>query len=108
MKRQTQRRLTVVQQEAVAAAYVAGRSGYALAQEYGIERRTVTAILRRQGVRTRHRTVTDEILVEATRLYSDGQSLAAIGRQFGVDAGTVLNAFRKAGVQTRPKGWNLR
>lgn len=107
MRRQVQRRLTLVQQEAVATAYVAGRSGYSLAEEYGIERRTVAAILRRQGVQTRYRTVTDEILAEATRLYGEGQSLAAIGRRFGVDAGTVLNAFRKAGVPTRPKGWNF-
>lgn len=87
--------------------YLAGESSNALAAEFGIDRRTATAIIKRAGVQTRYRVeLTDADVDVARELYESGVSLARVGEQFGVSAGTVLNLVRGAGILTRGVGTN--
>ena len=75
-----------------------------MARDLGIDRRTVTGILRKVGVAVRYRVAAD---VEVARaLYESGFSLARVGEELGVSARTVLNLFRQAGIPTRQVGTN--
>jgi hypothetical protein len=72
-----------------------------LGDQFGINRRTVSIILHRNGVEMRRRGLSLEQVDEAVRLYEAGWSLARIGERMGVDATTVLNRLRDRGVKTR-------
>jgi DNA-binding CsgD family transcriptional regulator len=84
--------------------YAAGESSNALAAEFGIDRRTATAIIRRAGAEVRYRA--DVSLDAAGELYQSGLSLARVGAELDVSAGTVLNLLRRAGIATRRVGTN--
>jgi sugar phosphate isomerase/epimerase len=86
--------------------YLAGEPASALAKELGIHRATVFTSLRRVGVQTRYRILSDDDVSVAQKMYEAGQSLAVIGEYFGVADRTVLNVFRRAGVFTRGPGTN--
>ena len=104
--RQKQTRLTVTQRSEVVERYRVGESAKALAVAFGVDRRTVTNIIRRAGGEVRYRVLTDPDVGVARALYEKGQSLADVGGHLGVSGGTVLNAFRRAGVSTRATGTN--
>jgi DNA-directed RNA polymerase specialized sigma24 family protein len=84
--------------------YAAGESATALAAVYGVNRRTISAHLKRRQAAVRYRAPLD--IDEANALYEQGWSLARVGGQLGVSTGTVLNAFQRAGIPTRPVGTN--
>ncbi len=86
--------------------YLAGEPASALAKELGVHRATVFSFLRRVGVQTRYRILSDDDVAVAQQMYEAGQSLAVIGVHFGVADRTVLNVFRRAGVPTRGPGTN--
>ena len=76
--RQKQTRLTDSQRSEVVRRYAAGESSNALAAEFGIDRRTATAIIRRAGAEVRYRADVD--LDAAGELYQSGLSLARVRR----------------------------
>ncbi len=96
--RQKQTRLTDSQRSELLTRYLAGESATALATELGINRATAFSLLRRAGVQTRYRILSDEDVAVARQMYEAGQSLAVIGEHFGVADRTVLNVFRRPGV----------
>jgi hypothetical protein len=110
--RRKQRKLKPEDLQALAAARRDGAEIDALAEQFGIDRNTVMAHLRRAGVPGRRRpgrTLTDEQLEEAGRFYETGVNLIAVGEQFGVDRRylrralpTMGFAIRRAGQQKRP------
>ncbi len=104
--RQKQTRLTESQRSEVVGRYLAGESANALAVEFGVDRRTVTAHVRRADVEVRYRVINRIDVDDAAALYASGLSLAAVGQRIGVSARSVLNAFRAAGVATRRVGSN--
>jgi len=73
-----------------------------LAAVFGIDRRTVSAHLRRAGVRRRG-SLDDQQTAEAARLYEAGWSAARLAKRFGVSADSVLNTLRHSGVPIRPR-----
>jgi len=81
--------------------YQAGATVYELGDRFGINRRTVSIILKRHGVTMRRRGLSPEQVDEAVRFYEAGWSLARIGQRMDVDPTTVLNRLRERGVQTR-------
>lgn len=81
--------------------YQAGATVYELGTQFGIERRTVSHILRRHQVPMRRRGLSAEQVDEAVRLYESGWSLARISQQVGVDPTTVLTKLRARGVRMR-------
>jgi hypothetical protein len=104
--RQNQTRLTDSQRSELLDRYLAGEPATVLAKKLGVHRSTVFSFLRRTGVQTRYRILSDDDVVVARKMYEAGQSLAVIGERFGVADGTVLNVFRRAGVPTRGPGTN--
>lgn len=71
-----------------------------LADAYGIERRTVSAIIAGRGAR-RRRGLDEHGVDEAVNRYESGQSLAEVGRALGVDHGTVRNRLLDRGTAMR-------
>jgi DNA-directed RNA polymerase specialized sigma24 family protein len=96
---QSQTRLDAEAVEALIEGYLAGRTVYTLAAEFGIDRRTVSAHLHRRGVPMRRRGLSPEQQTDTIRLRDQGWSLARIGDRFNVDAGTVPNSLRKNGLR---------
>jgi DNA-directed RNA polymerase specialized sigma24 family protein len=91
---QPQKRVRGADLDTLVAGYLAGRTVYELGAEFGINRRTVSALLHRQGVVMRRQGLTPKQVTEATRLRGQGWSLARIGDRYGVAAGTVMRALR--------------
>jgi site-specific DNA recombinase len=69
--------------------YEEGAALAELGDRFGIDRRTVSVILKRHGVRMRQRGLSPEQVAEAVRLREAGWSLAGIGARLGVGATTV-------------------
>ena len=81
--------------------YRSGATVYELGDQFGIERRTVSAILQRHGVPMRRRGLSTEQIEQAVQLYNQGWSLARIGHRMNVAHGTVRQRLRERGVQMR-------
>lgn len=95
------RRLDTDDVQELIAGYQAGATVYELGPRFGIERRTVSAVLRRHGVPMRRRSLSIDQVDTAIHLYVLGWSLARVGEHLGVDPTTVLNSLRRRGVRTR-------
>jgi hypothetical protein len=95
------RRLDADQVPELIAGYQAGATVYELGDRFGIERRTVSTVLRRHGVPMRRRSLSIDQIDTAIHLYTLGWSLARVGEHLGVDPTTVLNCLRRRGVRTR-------
>lgn len=95
------RQLGSDQVEQLIAAYQSGSTVYELAKMFGIERRTVSAILHRHDVPMRRCGLTDDQVGDAERLYDQGWSLARIGDRMNVTADTVRKRLLERGVTMR-------
>lgn len=82
-------------------AYEAGATRRQLVEDFGIAPKTVSAILKRQGIQTRWRKLAETDVDEAERLYAQGLSLERVGERLGVDSGTVHYRLKKRGVRMR-------
>jgi transposase-like protein len=83
------------------ATYRAGATVYQLAEQFGIERRTVGKHLRAHGVDTTPPALRPDDVLRAVELYREGWSLARIGQKFGAAADTVRKRLIEAGVRMR-------
>lgn len=81
--------------------YTSGATVYELGDQFGIERRTVSAILHRRGVPMRRRGLSTEQIDDAVRLYNQGWSLARIAARMDVAAGTVRQRLHERDVPIR-------
>lgn len=79
---------------------------FQLGEAFGINRATVSAILKREGISTRWKALTDVQVDEAIKLYQAGLSLAAVGDHFSVKAGAIRNALNHCRVSRRAVGTN--
>jgi hypothetical protein len=95
------RQLHANQIQALIQGYTAGATTYELGDRFGIDRRTVSAILRRHGADMRRRGLFPHQVNDAIRLYNSGWSLARVGGHLRVDPTTVLNRLRERGIPTR-------
>lgn len=85
--------------------YYSGSTVYELGNQFGIERRTVSAILHRHSVPMRRRGLSDDQIDDAIRLYAQVWSLARIGARMDVAPGTVRQRLHERGVTMRnPQG----
>lgn len=82
-------------------AYEAGSTLRQLAERFKIERRTVSNIVKRQGVATRWRRLSEADVDKAEHLYTQGWSTARIADLLKVDPETVRLRLRKRGMQMR-------
>ena len=99
---QPQKRLDECEIAQLVAGYRAGSSVYALAEQFGCRRQTVSTWLKSQGVQMRGRPLDPAQIDEAERLYVAGHSLASVGEQLGVWSSTVRKYLRARGVAIRP------
>lgn len=91
--------LTAVQLVRLAESYQAGATIYELAEQFQIDRRTVSRHLHRQGVRMRLQSPSDETVDQMVRSYESGLSLAAVSKQIGMDGQTVRWYLRQRGCR---------
>jgi DNA-binding CsgD family transcriptional regulator len=89
--------------EALAAGYLAGKSMKNLAAEFGIERRTVSAHLRRAQVPIRRGGLDATQAAKVARLYSQGWSAGQLAQRFNVSPNNVLKTLRSTNVTIRPR-----
>lgn len=99
--RQNHRRLSSAEVTELIAAYEDYEPVHRIAQQFGIHRVTVTALLRRHGAKLRRAGLAPDERPAAARLYSQGWSCARLGERFGVDAATVWRALQGEGVVMR-------
>ena len=95
------RRLKPAEVKELVLGYKTGLTVYQLAEQFRINRGTVSRILERQGVPRRGRPPSPAQVEQASRLYATGLSLVSVGNRIGCDGSTVHLALRKAGVQMR-------
>jgi hypothetical protein len=95
------RQLDADQTQALIQGYLAGATTCELGTRFGIDRRTVSNILRRNDVQMRRRGLSPDEIDDAIHLYSLGWSLARVGEHLNVDHTTVLTKLRERGIQTR-------
>jgi hypothetical protein len=81
--------------------YAAGATTYELGDRFGIDRRTVSAILHQYDVPMRRRGLSPSQVDEAIHLYRLGWSLARVGEHLAVNPTTVLNRLQERGIRTR-------
>lgn len=98
-------RLEVSQVGELAAAFEDGATIIELAERYGIDRTTVLAHLRRQGVPTQvRRTLGPGEIATAVQLYEAGESIQSVADKLKVGSSTVSRTLNKADVTMRPRG----
>jgi hypothetical protein len=93
-RRKAQPRISDEQAHRIAEGYLAGKTVYELAAEFGCHRVTISAILKRQGIALRLQPAAEEEVERMITLYQSGLSLAAVGehdppppsRQWGTDS----------------------
>ena len=81
--------------------YLAGATVYELGRRFGIERRTVSVILKRNNIQMRRQGLTPTQIDEAVTRYEDGWSLARIGEQLDSTPHTVRTRLLERGVRMR-------
>ncbi len=98
---QRQRRLTEAQVIEMAARYHGGATLYELAAEFGCNRTTVAARLKKAGIVMRGQSPTSEAIDSMVRLYASGLSHLEVGKQLGFCANTVRNGLRGRRIEAR-------
>lgn len=84
-------RVSASKAKRIVAGYEAGKTVYDLPDEHSLHRTTISFVLKRNGVRLRLQSPTEEQVNEMIRLYGEGLSLKRVGERLGFDAGTVRN-----------------
>ncbi|WP_460706451.1 helix-turn-helix domain-containing protein [Myceligenerans halotolerans] len=95
------KRLSPEQIRQIVEGYEAGATVYELGDQFGIDRKRVSRILKVAGVRTRGAGLTPAQIDEAVQLYEDGWSPAQIGEKFGAHARTIQRRLRERGGTER-------
>jgi len=98
------------QRQAVIAAYEAGATMASLAKHHGVNRATISRLLRKSGVATRKsRRIRQVEIDRAIQLYEGGLSLQKIGDQLGWDHKTIYRHLKIRGVAMRgPSDWKYK
>ena len=98
--RQRQRRLTETQVIEMAACYEEGATVYELATEFGCNRTTVAARLKKAGIVMRLQSPGVVTINSMESLYQSALSYVEIGRQLGYSANTVRKYLREGQTAT--------
>ncbi len=85
----------------MATKYKAGAAVYELAAEFGCNRTTVAARLKKAGIAMRFQSPTSAAIDSMVRLYASGLSLLEVGKQLGFCANTVRNCLRGRPIEAR-------
>lgn len=88
-------KLTPAGEADLVTAYTAGATVYQLAAQFGIDRKTVSRILRRHHVPMRRTGLTPTDIANARQLRTEGWTLRRIGDHLGVDPRTISRSLKK-------------
>jgi predicted transcriptional regulator len=89
------------QAKQVIAGYQSGATVYELANQYGIDRKTVSRILHRHNIPMRRTGLLPHQVDQATRLHQNGWSTAQIAEQLDSTQRTVQRRLAERGITTR-------
>ena len=95
------KRLTPDDIASVVASYQDGQTTIRLAEQFGVDRRTISKVLTDASVSLRGRPLSEQQIDEAVVLYKSGLSLAKVGKVVGAQARTIQLRLRERGVTTR-------
>jgi hypothetical protein len=102
--RRLKRRLDRAEIGQIIAKYQSGISTNQLMMEHHLAKRTISALLRSNGVTLRREGLSTEQADKAANFYAAGRSLAWIADHFGgISPTTVARALRRQGVPLRPR-----
>lgn len=101
--RQEQRRLNAAETEALCQDYRNNMSSYELAVKWGVNRKTVIAILDRNGIKQRVHSakLSDAELTEAQALRAEGWSVKALARKYGISPTTMKKRLTPQNAPTK-------
>ena len=102
--KQVHRRLRPDLVDDLVAGYEGGRTVRQLADQFGIGRETVSKLLRRRGVRTRHQSLTASQTQIAVNLYRSGMSLVQVADRMARSRTAIYNALRRDGCSSDNDG----
>ena len=87
----------------IAMAYEAGSTVPGIAEQFRLNKQTVSGVLQRLGVETRDRRFfPDEQIELVCEQYRDGASLGQLAKRYGCDPTTIMRTLERAGVKRRP------
>lgn len=98
------RRLTDEQVAELAARYESGETRVALAERFGVDKSTVSKLLKSAGVKMRYRAIDPDDHAEVIRLYESGMTQAEVGEVFGSGPNPIGAILRQHGVPRRRAG----
>ena len=99
------------QEVSIVDAYLLGKSIRSMALELGVNEKTVSATLVRNGIALRgrrgfrHHLTTKTELTAMVRAYKSGSSTEVLAAQYGMSAGSVASRLKQAGVPLREPGF---
>ncbi|TWP33607.1 ArsR family transcriptional regulator [Leekyejoonella antrihumi] len=93
--------MTQDQLDRLVTAYERGATIYDLADQFKINRSTISRHLKRNGVVMRRQSPSRAEVDHMVQLYESGLSLVRVGKRVGCDAATVRAHLISRGVQTR-------
>jgi hypothetical protein len=100
-RKQDQTRLDAEQSSELIQRYQAGETVYELSEIFNVHRQTVSAILKRSGVRLRRSSLREREIDQAIELYRSGLSMVQVGLRLGRSAGTIRRVLIAENVATR-------
>ena len=96
------RQLSTAEVDEVCRLYQSGSTIAQLAEQFRVARKTISAHLRKQGVKTRRPSpMSEEDVRAAIQLYQAGHSLDAVAAELGVNRVTIRKRLVEAGVVIR-------
>ena len=102
---QQQKYLSELETQTICKKYQDGSSVYELAAEFGCHRRTVSDVLKRNGVTVSHKATEKPGLVKRViELYAEMKTPKEVGAIVGLEQGTVRQVLKQNGIHIR-KSW---
>jgi hypothetical protein len=80
--------------------FLAGKSLRKLEDEYGINRKAISRMLKSEGVHT-GKSYSDDVMEKAISLFKQGRSIRSITIELGVDKNIIANRFEEMGIRSK-------
>ena len=102
--RQIQKHLSKKEIAQIIRAYQNGKSANQLADEYGCDRHTIIAHLKKHGIKvSRSKIRSEEAVRNIIALYEERHFMDEIAEQYGVSASAINRLLKANGVQIRSR-----
>ena len=95
------RHLSSSEIEQIVAGYLAGTTARELGERFEVDRKTVSGILKNNGVTMRLQSMQPDEIEHAIRLYASGLSFAKIAAVLPYDPSTIWRGLKRIGIPRR-------